>query len=126
VPVPIVLIVEDDVDLREALCELLEEEGVAVVRADDGEEALKLLREGLRPVVVLLDLMMPRMNGIEFRRRQLLESPEIRDIPLVVLSGWLEGREEVKKLGVAAVLSKPVSAEVLCEVLRVTGRWIPT
>ncbi len=124
-PAPIVLIVEDDIDLREALCELLDAEGVDVIRADDGEEALKLLREGLRPAVVLLDLMMPKMNGIEFRRQQLREDSGVRDVPLVVLSGWPEGREEIKQLDVAAVLSKPVSAEDLCEVLRVTGRWIP-
>jgi len=125
VPAPIVVIVEDDIDLREALCELLDAEGVDVVRADDGKEALNLLRGGLRPNVLLLDLMMPKMNGIEFRRQQLQEPPEIRDVPLVVLSGWAEGREEVKRLGVAAVLAKPVSAEELCEVLRANGRWLP-
>jgi two-component system response regulator MprA len=122
---PIVLVVEDDVDLRETLCELLDAEGVAVVRADDGEEALDLLRKGLRPAVVLLDLMMPRMNGIEFRRQQLQEEPGVAEIPLVILSGWSEGREEIQRLGVAAVLGKPVSAETLCEVLRMNGRWIP-
>ncbi len=122
---PVVLVVEDDVDLREAVYALLDEAGVAVIRADDGEEALDLLRSGLRPAVVLLDLMMPRMNGLEFRRQQLAERSPIADIPIVVLSGWSGGRDEVRDLGVAAVLRKPVSAQTLFEALRIHGRWAP-
>ena len=120
-----VLIAEDDVELREALCDLLDAEGIPVVRADDGEEALSLLRSGLRPAAVLLDLAMPRMDGVEFRRRQLADDPAVAAVPVVVLSGWEEGREEMKRLGVSAVLRKPVTPRRLFEVLRTRGRWIP-
>ena len=121
---PVVLVVEDDADLREAICELLTTEGVSVARADDGEEALELLRSGLKPSVVLLDLSMPRMNGLEFRRRQVEEGPDVADVPVVVLSGWDEGREQMERDTGVAVLRKPVTPQKLFEALRMQGRWI--
>jgi len=120
-----VLVVEDDRELREAVCSLLADEGVPVVRADDGEEALKLLESGLRPAAVLLDLMMPGMGGLEFRRRQVEMDHGVAEVPVVVLSAWDEGRERAKELGVAAVLTKPVSAARLFETLLRCGRWVP-
>ncbi len=61
-----ILIVEDDFNIRTALEEILEEEGFAVQTADNGAQALQLLRDGLRPDIVLLDLMMPVMDGATF------------------------------------------------------------
>ena len=71
-----VLLVEDDVDVRNAACDLLESEGSTVIAAGDGREALDLLRAGLRPSVIVLDLTMPRMDGCHsirpaFSRRSL-------------------------------------------------------
>jgi CheY-like chemotaxis protein len=80
-----VLIVEDDDAVVEGTCDLLEAEGYYVVRARDGHDALDQLRRGLRPCVILLDLMMPRMNGWEFRQEQLRDD-DLRDIPVVVIT----------------------------------------
>jgi CheY-like chemotaxis protein len=81
-----ILIVEDEVTSREILTELLEKEGREIVTAGDGEEALERLMELPRPCLIVLDLMMPRMNGWEFLRRQ-TGDPSIANIPTIVLSG---------------------------------------
>ena len=65
------LLVEDDYDIRAMLVMLLDMEGYHVVRATNGREALTLLEEGLRPHLILLDLMMPVMNGWQFREETL-------------------------------------------------------
>ncbi len=108
-----ILIVEDDRDLRQTLCETFKLEGVSVARAGDGQEALDLLRAGLRPAAVLIDLLMPEMGGIEFRKRQLLEAAEIARIPVVILSGDNHHAQEAASLGVALVLKKPIGASGL-------------
>lgn len=69
--------------------------------------------------------MMPGMDGLEFRRRQIAMDHGVADVPVVVLSAWDEGREEAKRLGVAATLKKPVSAPRLFETLLRFGRWTP-
>ena len=79
---PKVLIVDDDRDIREALGELLADEGFAVEAAWNGAEALKRLRAGLRPNVIILDLMMPVMDGLAFRA-VLKETPELARIPVI-------------------------------------------
>lgn len=84
-----VLIVDDEFDIRQAVAEVLAEEGHQVLSAGDGAEALAYLRE-FHPNLVLLDLMMPGMNGWEFRAAQ-KGDPEIRSIPVVILSAL--GRE---------------------------------
>lgn len=81
-----VLIVEDDPDVRETLSEILDEEGYRVECAADGREALEHLRNGPRPKLILLDLMLPGMDGWEFRRRQ-RQDPALASIPVAVLSG---------------------------------------
>jgi CheY-like chemotaxis protein len=84
-----VLIVDDEFDIRQAVAEVLAEEGHQVLSAGDGAEALAYLRE-FHPNLVLLDLMMPGMNGWEFRAAQ-QGDPDIRSIPVVILSAL--GRE---------------------------------
>jgi CheY-like chemotaxis protein len=79
-----VLIVEDDEDIRETLSEALEIEGYDVARAQDGADGLRSLRR-VHPDVIVLDLMMPRMNGWEFREAQ-KRDPELAGIPVVVAS----------------------------------------
>jgi CheY-like chemotaxis protein len=81
-----VLIVEDEVTTRNALTEVLGREGREIITASNGQEALERLREGPRPRLILLDLMMPRMDGREFLRRQSAD-PSIAGIPTIVLSG---------------------------------------
>ena len=82
-----VCIVDDDADIREVLSDVLSIEGYQVIPAGDGEAALGLLRSQESDCrLILLDLMMPHMNGWEFRRQQ-LQDPAIASIPVVLLSG---------------------------------------
>jgi len=108
-----VLIVEDDRDVRASLCRLLESEGIATLTASNGQEALNLLHgDGPAPSVILLDLMMPVMNGWELRRR-LEHDPSIPRAPVVVMSA--QSRDET--LGSVAWLQKPLRVEQLLSTL---------
>lgn len=102
------LIVEDDEDIRETLAELLALEGFAVLTATNGKDALDQLSalETL-PSLIILDLMMPVMDGPTFRAQQCLV-PRLADIPVVVMSadGRLEARQAEMKT--ADFLRKPV------------------
>jgi len=82
---PRVLVVEDDDDLREIVCEVLEGAGYEAKAACGGEEALVVLEDPVRPDVILLDLTMPGMSGFELRER-LLRTPELRTIPTIVMT----------------------------------------
>lgn len=110
------LIVDDDADVREALASVLEDEGYKVLIAESGRAALETLRRGARPTLILLDLMMPVMDGYEFRARQ-LQDPDLAKIPVVVLTaGAMDPR--VEALGAVRSFRKPVSLERLLEALR--------
>jgi CheY-like chemotaxis protein len=80
-----ILIVDDEVATRNTLTELLGKDGREIVTAGDGEEALELLAKVPRPCLIVLDLMMPRMDGWEFLRRQ-SDDRSIANIPTIVLS----------------------------------------
>jgi CheY-like chemotaxis protein len=80
-----VLLVDDDFAILDGVAEFLEGEGFAVVSASNGLEALNRLRSGLRVDVIVLDVMMPMMDGWDFRAEQLAD-PSLRDIPVVVIS----------------------------------------
>ena len=82
---PWILVIEDDVDIRESLEELLSEAGYRVRVAADGLQALAVLGAGATPTLILLDLMMPNMDGVGFRSRQ-LEDPRLRDVPVILLT----------------------------------------
>jgi CheY-like chemotaxis protein len=101
-----VLIVEDDVRSRDVLMELLGKDGREIVTAGDGQEAMERLTKVPRPRVILLDLMMPRMDGWEFLRRQSAD-PLIANIPTIVLSG------SELPAGVKHQLTKPVDVDRL-------------
>jgi CheY-like chemotaxis protein len=85
-----ILIVEDDLDIREALAEALGFEGYDVVLAENGQDALDVLRDGPLPDVVLLDLLMPVMSGWQFRKEQLAD-PALAGIPVIVVSASAPG-----------------------------------
>jgi CheY-like chemotaxis protein len=80
-----ILVVDDDPDIRDSLKEVLEDEGYTVNCVANGREALEYLHRSPRPCVILLDLMMPVMDGWQFRREQKLD-PRIADIPLIVIT----------------------------------------
>jgi CheY-like chemotaxis protein len=82
---PDVLLVDDDPDLRVTICLVLEEEGYAVEAVANGQEALDRLSGGLRPGMILLDLMMPEMDGWEFLRAR-RRTPALAEIPVTIYS----------------------------------------
>src|SRR5262245_56229278 len=98
-----VLLVEDDPESVAGLVGVLRTEGYDVQVAYDGREALARLREGYRPAAIILDLMMPVMDGVAFRHEQEAD-PELRDIPVVALSGVDHLLRQIRGMGVAAVL----------------------
>jgi CheY-like chemotaxis protein len=110
------LIVEDDFDIRDTLAQILEEEGYHVAGASNGQEALELLQGGNAPCLILLDLMMPIMNGWQFRAEQ-LKDPRFSAIPVVVISADAAVHEKVGSLGAVAVMKKPIQLERLLELV---------
>lgn len=82
---PTLLIVDDDRDIREVLGEMLSDEGFVIEAAWNGAEALKRLHEGFRPNLIILDLMMPVMDGRTFREHLKL-SPDLASIPVIGVS----------------------------------------
>jgi CheY-like chemotaxis protein len=109
-----VLIVEDDADLRDMMAQLLSLEGYRAEAVPNGREALHYLERGDRPDVILLDLMMPVMDGWEFRRRQ-VQDPAIANVPVVVLSALDPAR--AADLGGTAFLKKPLDFDRLLELV---------
>lgn len=109
---PTILVVEDDADLRDSIAGILEQEGFLVIRAENGRVALDYLREHTAPRLVILDLMMPVMNGWEFRDTQ-MRDPELSEIPVAVLSADSRTNLKAKALGVESYLKKPVQLDQL-------------
>ena len=117
-----VLIVEDDPDVREMLSTLLSTEGFHAVAAEDGLEALHLLRAVRHrapevPSLVLLDLKMPRLGGNEFRRAQ-LGDPTVASVPVAVMSGAVDLEQRAQDLGAVATVAKPINIDRLMDVVR--------
>jgi CheY-like chemotaxis protein len=113
-----VLVVDDTADVRESVALLLRGEGYNVDRATDGREALRCLRRGGRPALILLDLMMPRMDGWAFLREK-SRDPALADIPVVILtSADDEHHEAAAVLGADSFLQKPVGADDLLGAVR--------
>jgi len=110
----LVLIVDDSEDLQETLQMVLADEGFEVAGALDGQRGLQLVRE-LHPDVVLLDMMMPEMDGLEFLSRV---GSEPSRPPVVANSGFDAYRDEALRRGAVGFLRKPLSMETLVRVLR--------
>ena len=117
-----VLIVEDDPQTREMLTTLLATEGFHAVAAEDGLEALHLLRTvrhraPSEPCLVLLDLTMPRLGGPEFRRAQ-LGDPIVAGVPVAIISGAVDARDRAQSLGAVATIVKPIEVDALLAIVR--------
>ncbi len=120
-----VLVVDDDAGIRAALMDILADEGYVVDSAPDGRAALELLRQQTnRPALVLLDLMMPGMNGWQFRTEQ-LRDPMLADIPVVVISAGANAREQLEALDVADYLPKPIAYDRLVDLVACYCQYRP-
>ena len=100
-----VLVVDDDADVCGLLETYLAVEGFDVLTASDGRDALLQLADH-QPAVILLDMMMPVMDGVEFRRHQQCD-PRLRDIPVVCVSAQHDAAQTAARLGLSEFVSKP-------------------
>lgn len=116
-----VLIVDDDPAMRDALCDALELQGHLTAGVSNGLEALDHLGKSAPPCLILLDLMMPLMNGWEFREAQ-LKNPQIASIPVVVITAYTNPIHNAEKLAAVGYLTKPISPERLLEAV---AAWCP-
>jgi two-component system, chemotaxis family, chemotaxis protein CheY len=110
-----VLVVEDDDDLRDVVSETLERNGFRALGASDGVAALELLAREPLPCLILLDLMMPRMSGWEFRRRQLADA-RLQRVPVVVMTATTTLDEAA--IHADDLLRKPLSLPALLAAVR--------
>jgi len=117
-----ILIVEDDPDVRASLVEVLEDEGYRVATAGDGVEALHYLRGApALPRLILLDMMMPHMDGFQFRAAQSSDSV-LSQIPVAVVTADDQAGRRATALGVNGYLRKPVQlTDLLALVEKLAG-----
>jgi len=113
----VVLVVEDDFDVLNAIANILEDAGYQVLRAANGAEALDQLEARKRCDLILLDLLMPVMHGWDFRRKQ-MQTPGIADIPVVLMSAGAHMAAVSGDLQAAGYLTKPVDMTDLLGVAR--------
>jgi CheY-like chemotaxis protein len=115
-----ILIVEDEGLIRNELADELRDQGFKVAVASNGSDAMAWLERGLGPSVILLDLVMPVMDGWEFRGKQLAD-PRFASIPVVLVSGTAESSDEVSALRPHRVVRKPYGLDTLLDVLDECG-----
>ena len=113
----LVLVIEDHEDLREGIRIALMLNGYTVEVAVNGRDALSKLYAGLRPRLILLDLMMPVMNGFEFREAQLADR-DLASIPLIVYSGVTDPMDTAQQLHADAYMHKPTDVEQMAALAR--------
>jgi two-component system chemotaxis response regulator CheY len=112
-----IVIVEDDSDVREALAEVLSEEGYRITAFASGEDALAAMAHLTPlPALILLDLMMPKMNGWQFREAQ-KHVPGLCDVPTVILSADVNVAQNLSTLSAAGYLRKPIHIKTLLELV---------
>jgi two-component system, OmpR family, response regulator CpxR len=115
-----ILVVDDNLDARDALRKLLEGAGHTVTCIVNGDEALRWLGNGSRPDVILMDLWMPVVDGWKFRQR-LWQNPELEQIPVVLISGEGDLAQIAASLDVDAYFRKPVDPKQLLQAIGALG-----
>lgn len=115
-----VLLIDDDQDIRETIQQILEDEGYSIATAVDGEDALQWLQTAPLPRLVLLDLVMPVMDGRQFLL-WFAQQPRLAQVPVVIISSGRDARQEAAALGTAGYLSKPIELHLLLENVK---RWV--
>jgi two-component system chemotaxis response regulator CheY len=108
-----VLVVEDDEDIREAISYILENEGYEVVLAENGQQALELLPDVARPCLLLVDLIMPKMDGWDLLRA-LSHNDRFATIPVVVMSAV----PNPANLAEQTIVKKPIDLAILLEIVQ--------
>lgn len=117
-PKKLVLLIEDDKEIRETLCDLLTDEGFNIASAENGLKALQFLRtEFVLPSIILLDISMPVMGGFEFRKFQLKEEKLAR-IPTIMLSADANMKDKAAEVGVTQFMRKPIELNELLATLK--------
>lgn len=112
-----ILIIEDDEVILSLLKELLESENYYISTADNGEMAFVVLaKEKSKPDLILLDLMMPVMNGFQFMKKQ-SEDPELKNIPVVVMSADSQIKEKLRNTTAITFFRKPVKIATIIEII---------
>lgn len=112
-----ILLVEDDLDISEAIQSILEEEGFSIKCTFNGKEAIEFLKDTPKiPSLILLDIMMPYMNGYEFREAQLKDN-RIANVPTIILSAAGK-HEDMNRLHFKECLKKPLDLETLIDVVK--------
>ena len=109
-----VLVVEDDEDIRTAMVDILESEGYTTESATNGQEALELLHKIHKPCLVLLDMMMPIMNGREFLDK-IMEDTYLAPIPVLVVSAVADKADTE---GAVGFLKKPVDIDMVMKMVK--------
>ncbi len=108
-----ILVVEDDIDIRSALVQILRLEGHSTAEASNGKEALEYIRNNPRPCMVLLDMMMPIMSGRQFLD-VFKDEPESSKVPVVIISAVAD---RVDTSGAKEFIKKPLDVPKLLEVV---------
>lgn len=115
-----ILVVDDDFDVRDSIIDVLTDEGYAAIGVGDGIEALQYLRSHPLPKLILLDWMMPRLDGSQFRIAQLQDST-LAAIPVVVITADNKIHEKPEARDVVACMKKPVDLNALLGVVKHQG-----
>ena len=110
------LVVEDNVDILEVVCELLGQENYRVSAAENGRAALALLQTLELPCLILLDYFMPHMNGDELCA-EMMKDPQLSEIPVIMMSAYGKREQNQKTPNVVAYLRKPVPMVTLLKTL---------
>jgi DNA-binding response OmpR family regulator len=120
---PLVLVADDDADILQLVAFRLERSGYDVVRATDGEEALRIATE-TRPDLAVLDVMMPKLTGYDVTRR-IREDEATSQIPVILLTARVQDADVARGFEVGAddYLKKPFSPQELrARVQAILGR----
>jgi CheY-like chemotaxis protein len=115
-----VLVIDDDAEVRDLLSVALTADGYHVDAVGNGREALHHLRSHAETCIILLDLILPVMDGLEFRAAQLRDR-SLAWIPVVVMSAADEGRREARDIGARRFVRKPLDLDEVLRALRLIG-----
>ena len=111
-----ILIIEDDISIRELLVEILEGNGYQVFHGTNGLDGIKSL-EAIIPDLILMDIMMPLMDGYAFRK-ELLLNPKWNSIPVVAMSAQFQAKEKLADYEINNFINKPLELDHLLETIR--------